>query len=300
MDPNDTKKMDFESIIKDMGNGNDIPYILMLNFGNNIPYMLNFGPLRYSSYHYDLTLKKYMEDCENSSSAVPCMDVQQLVHTNKHYANFMQVNIMKNNNILQYLNKCLRNNNIQSDYDIPYRLSILYINNNNDYEIYKNININLNKYAKEEILKGIPKINCNLIINKDECIIDNLLYYFIELLYNSLFNKYDLNTFHHNIISDYSIISTYSLRGYFEFGEDPELKTKILDIITNFSQDGTLAKMFYGGKSLENTNNKKCCNNSNSIIKRVLIILLIILIIIIIVLIVLYIINKYKNNDDFK
>ena len=36
-----------------------------------------------------------------------------------------------------------------------------------------------------------------------------------------------------------------------------------------------------------------------SIINRVLIILLIILIIIIIVLIVLYIINKYKNNNDF-
>ncbi len=139
IDPNDTKKMDFESIIKDMGNGNDIPYILMLNFGNNIPYTFNFGPLRYSSYHYDLTLKKYMEDCENSNSAVPCMDVQQLVHTNKHYANFMQVNIMKNNNILQYLNKCLRNNNIQGDYEIPYRLLILYINNNNDYEIYKKL-----------------------------------------------------------------------------------------------------------------------------------------------------------------
>ena len=41
------------------------------------------------------------------------------------------------------------------------------------------------------------------------------------------------------------------------------------------------------------------CYN-NSIIKKVLIVLLIILIIIIIVLIVLYIINKYKNNDDFK
>ena len=177
-----------------------------------------------------------------------------------------------------------------------YRLKIININNEDDYEFFKDFNVNLNKYIKYEILKDLIEINYSVLVNKEECIVDNLLYYFIDFLYYEYFilckDNLDINTFYSDIIKNYHEINLDNFDNYF-LPRDENFKDKVSDIIKMFAQLNILNNLFSGGKLMIDSN-----NNYNSIIKKVLIALLIIVIIIIIVLIVLYIINKYKNNDN--
>src|SRR5574344_1925014 len=94
--------------------------------------------------------------------------------------------------ILKYINRYLNIKDIWGSYDIPYRLGIRRINNKKDYEFFKDFNINLNKYIKKLILEDLiydnsTTIDFNTLINNDECIINNFIYYFIDLLYNEYF-----------------------------------------------------------------------------------------------------------------
>ena len=135
-----------------------------------------------------------------------------------------------------------------------------------------------------------------MLVNKEECIVDNLLYYFIDFLYYEYFilckDNLDINTFYEDIIKNYHEIKLNNFDYYF-FPRHENFKNKVLDIIKMFVQLNKLNNVFSGGKLMIDSN-----NNYNSIIKKVLIALLIVVIIIIVVLIVLYIINKYKNNDN--
>ena len=88
---------------------------------------------------------------------------------------------MENNHLIKYINKYLNSHNITDNYDMIYRLKIININNKDDYEFFKDFNVNLNKYIKYEILKKLIEINYSVLVNKEECIIDNLLYYLIDL-----------------------------------------------------------------------------------------------------------------------
>ena len=259
---------------------------------------ISFGPLRYTYYYYDLTLEKFFKDKELWERPELCMDIKKLEQRKgyNHYANFFQDKIMENNHLIKYINKYLKSHNITDNYDMIYRLKIININNKDDYEFFKDFNVNLNKYIKYEILKDLMEINYSVLVNKEECIVDNLLYYFIDFLYYEYFilckDNLDINTFYSDIIENYHVIKLDNFDNYF-LPRDEIFKDKVSDIIKMFAQLNILNNLFSGGKLMIDSN-----NNYNSIIKKVLIILLIILIIIIIVLIVLYIINKYKNNDN--
>ena len=174
----------------------------------------------------------------------------------------------------------------------------------------------MNKYVKKEILKELTFIEYDNIVNTEECIIDNLLYYLIDLLYNYflnnnrifpnlninsnfILNNNDLNTikftFNFMITNKYDDININMLNIYFNEQERQNYYIKVKEILYNFSANHRVNGLFFGGELLENHK-----YNYNSIIKKIIIILLVIVIIIIVVLIVLFIINKYKSNNKFK
>ncbi len=287
-------------------------------------YVFSFGPLRYRYYYYYLTMKKYNDECMYSGNYTsPCMDINTLEIKDKpynYYATLEPFNTTMHECILKYIYRYFSIKDIWGSYDIPYRLGIRTINNKKDYESFKDFNINLNKYIKKIILEdliynNLTSINFNILINNDECIINNFIYYFIDLLYNEYFrinnNNLDLNTFYNNIISGYNIINIKILANYF-LPKDNRFKLDVISIINDFNKNNYSKNIISGDKSLEYTNNEyNLLNNKfyggellenykyncNDVIKKIIIILLIIVIIIIIVLIVLYIINKYKNNS---
>ena len=274
----------------------------------------NFGTKRYTYRYYIMTKNKYYDDNKlpyNHPNI--CTNIAILDKSDKYYANFCGCRIVENYNIINYINKFLNNN-----YDNFYRLFMLIDMNNEDkYDIFKNLNKNLNKYVKKEILKELTFIEYDNIVNTEECIIDNLLYYLIDLLYNHflnnnrifpnlninsnfILNNNDLNTiklnnFNYMITNKYDDINIDMLDIYFSAQEHQNYYNKLKEILYNFSANLRVNGLFFGGKLLENYK-----YNYNLIIKKVLIILLVIVIIIIVVLIVLFIINKYKSNNKFK
>ena len=198
-------------------------------------------------------------------------------------------------------------NLIKYDYDFynKYFFDQCYVN------IKRKLFENIVNYCKNEIYKNFGSYRILIyayiydyiqrnIINDNKCTMKNVLFKFIECLIkaklkleNKSLNINNLNYEYYKIKDCF--IETYKLdydkfKKHLSFNDD-RLNIEInnvLDIITF-----KLNKQLIFGSNI-NTN----CNNS--IIKKVLIILLIVLIIIIIVLIVLYIINKYKNKNNFK
>ena len=187
--------------------------------------------------------------------------------------------------------------------------------------------INISNKKNYDLLNKIQFIYINLkieIINNQKCSIRKLLFKFIECLIKAKIanNVYNIDGYNNALNNEYNyvlndnnniFINTYylnknnftrylnynnnincygfGLRNGFNINKDIE---DVLDILCYKSEQYD----FNGGNYVFDSNINTKCNNS--IIKKVLIILLIILIIIIIVLIVLYVINKYKNNDDYE
>ena len=271
----------------------------------------NFGTKRYIYSYYMMTKNKYYDDNKLSyNNKNICMDIATLDESDNYYANFCTCEIINNYNIIKYINKVLNNK-----YNNYYRLLIsITMNNDSNYNNFKDFNKNLNKYVKKEILKELTFIPYLIIVDKEECIIDNLLYYIMDLLYNYFLinnriipnlginsnfilnnvdlNTIKLNTFNYMITNKYDDININMLNIYFDTLERKYYYMQVKEIIDNFSANLRVNGLFFGGELLENY--KYNCNN---VIKKIIIILLIIVIIIIIVLIVLYIINKYKNNS---
>ena len=194
-----------------------------------------------------------------------------------------------------------------------------YCNNNYDNNISQQLKEII--YKTEKFINGVIYNECKIIngVIYNECSIKNLLFKFIKFLcmirlyYQNILTEDNLNTFYQIIAEcfknvyevnidmlikklNFNFLNNSYTNNYNYINSD-RLNNIIKNIINILSFRlktlDLLPNDFSGGDTNVN-------NNYNSIIKRVLIILLIILIIIIIVLIVLYIINKYKNNDDFK
>lgn len=129
----------------------------------------------------------------------------------------------------------------------------------------------------------------NNIRNESKCTVDNMLYYFIDLIYYNILNeKIDENEFY-SIICDYNTINWEKLEKYLQTENIHESLINAIKYIIDILSKVVRNKKITGGQ-LQNT------INHISIIKRIIIVILIIIVLIIIVLIVLYIINKYKNN----
>ena len=183
---------------------------------------------------------------------------------------------------------------------------------------YINTALNNNQFNNQNLFNDITIIrnNLNIIAGDQNCSIRKLLFKFVKCLlkakvHNNINdiipdNEYintanyftDTYMINHNFIAylnynNNNNIPGFTIGNHFNFNINDDIQN-ILDIICY----DIVAYNFNGGNYMFGKNISTKCNYS--IIKRVLIILLIILIIIIIVLIVLYIINKYKNNDNFK
>ena len=111
----------------------------------------------------------------------------------------------------------------------------------------------------------------------------------------------NISEFYSDIIDGYDGNVKTEIYNYYNFlrNEQPtdEFYQSIIDTLTTYYYGSNNNILFSGGESSKINNSS---HNNNSIIKKILIILLVIVIIIIVVLIVLYIINKYKNKNNFK
>ena len=191
-----------------------------------------------------------------------------------------------------------------------------------------------NNPREEKLVDNIEKY----IIDEKKCTTDNFLYYLIKELHdfiysdfidriNIIFNRgqitqiekseeineienqinilekiseIDIAKFYNDIIKDYDDIDTNKVKIYLALlnnEENDEIYNYITQTLIKYSYGiKYYNKLFNGGELLKINN----LSHNNSIIKKILIILLVIVIIIIVVLIVLYIINKYKNKNNFK
>ena len=293
----------------------------------NNEYFYNFGRMRYNHnhYYYAKAFKDtgvYIENYTDVEKVCDTLEKRYLKIYNKEnnmclpecYCNFFKnTSDYKKNKLIKILIKLInaeqsnkKINRYQNKYFIYF---INYIADDDDELIkaYKKIftEINIKELIIDRALlilnecsggkcqecRKYAEVIKNNIRNESKCTVDNMLYYFIDLIYHHILNeKIDENEFY-SIICDYNTINWEKLEKYLRTENTHESLINAIKYIINILSKVVRDKKITGGQ-LQNT------INYNSIIKRIIIVILIIIVLIIIVLIVLFIINKYKNNES--
>ncbi len=307
---------------------NHLNFVVMNTTNNNFNIkgkFYDFGLMRYTYSFYRIARKlislnkNLTTKMDDTTLLNICMDIQQLYNEcvrysiidkydgsclNKCYCTFLNeypiFNKMKGiielwlNNRYGIKNKYdnIFMKNLIINYKDEYKYIYKDFNKNTKEEILNDILLWLNNKTKQSITKRKYKNfkeDINDIVWYKRYTIDNLLYHFINVLYNFIYgynNDNDKQNFYEKIISGYTNIKTHEINT--KNSKKRLLYNNIINVINNLIAGESHKNMFNGGDNI--------MLDYNNILKKVLIILLIIVIIIIIVLIVLFVINKYKNN----